>query len=164
MKNLLTIKGNKKILTYCTIKNKLINTIIIHESGIYLIEHKNNTGTIIGEENDKFWIKKKKGLFGIKKKKKIPNPITEIQEIVKWIKDKIQFELPVYAYITYNEECNINKLEFKPFKQPVRIAKHSNVTNYIKNKAYNQEKIISQDQIDRIYEELYYLTEKTINL
>lgn len=159
------IRGYNKILTNVIVQNKKrIDILLIHETGIYIIEHKKDIGDIYGKEFYSHWIQKEKGLFGLYKKHKIPNPIKENQENVLFIKNMFRKEIPIFSYLTYKNECELNRLDYTLFKQEVRVVRRNDVSSIVRVRSLNREKVLTPEEINALYELFYPLTELPINI
>ncbi|MCL1822625.1 MAG: NERD domain-containing protein [Oscillospiraceae bacterium] len=56
-----------------------IDMLLVGERGILIIEVKNHSGVIIGEENDDFWVQRKKFREGKSIQKKMINPVIQLR-------------------------------------------------------------------------------------
>lgn len=137
------ITGHKHILNDIMLndngKTRQIDHIAITEYGVYVIETKNYTGSIYGQENSNEWKKYiHNNCYTFK------NPIHQnyghwkvVKECIEDITDK------VYPIITFIRKCKLNINTTTP------VIYEDQLSLYIKS----QKKVLSAEQIDKIYKE-----------
>ena len=74
------LEGQKAIISNCYLPMKdsgttEVDLVLIHESGIYVIESKNYSGWIFGSENQKYWTQSLPSRGGRTEKHQFYNPI-----------------------------------------------------------------------------------------
>lgn len=146
--------------TYLPMENNKtteIDLILLYPFGIFVIESKNYSGWIFGNEKDKYWTQVLSTGKGKSEKKQFYNPIAQnkghIQQLRKYIPEKI----PIYSMIVFSERCELKN-----------ITTSSTNTKVIKRDQlrWNIDMIklqfpIEQEEIDRIYQQLYPYTKVT---
>lgn len=120
-----------------------IDHVVISRYGIFIIETKNYTGWIFGDEKKRNWTQ-----VIYKKKSRFYNPILQNKNHVKALKDFLQFDGPYHSIIVFSDSA-----EFK-FEHPFTTAQviHNKQLAHL-IKAYN-EQVIDPFSVNRINNEL----------
>ena len=111
-RKLLQLKGYKRFLFNCYIpkagEDKTeIDLVLLHESGIYVMESKNYSGWIYGTETQKYWTQTLPG----NQKRSFYNPIKQNIGHIKWMQTDLRLpENLFYSYIVFSERCNLKKI------------------------------------------------------
>lgn len=127
--------------------------IIIHETGIYVIESKNYKGIIIGTTKDIYWTQKigdNKYSFYSPLLQNL-NHIRYLIKSLKILNNKDSIE-NFYSILIFGNESNIKAVRVK--SQNLLICKLSNLRNNLIYNFKNNKKIFSNKEIDIIYNEL----------
>lgn len=108
------VKGNKKILTNVYVPKEKggtteIDVVMIHEKGIYVIESKNYSGWIYGDEKNKNWTQTFKG----GKNEKFYNPIWQNQTHIRHLMKLLNIENSnmFKSIIAFSERCELKKVQ-----------------------------------------------------
>lgn len=128
-------------------KETEIDTIVVGNNGVFIIEVKNHNGTIEGNGNEDIWIQHKVGRKGGRYTNKIKNPIKQVKyqtfmlskflkvnNIDVWIEHMVYFSNKNVK----NKTSNVESVFFES----------SDLLNYIKN--YILKKSLSQNEISSI--------------
>jgi hypothetical protein len=108
------VNGNKKILTNVYVPKETggtteIDVVMIHEKGIYVIESKNYSGWIYGDEKNKNWTQ----TFKSGRKEKFYNPIWQNQTHIRHLMKLLNMENPntFKSIIAFSERCELKKVQ-----------------------------------------------------
>ncbi|MEG0772639.1 nuclease-related domain-containing protein [Clostridium sp.] len=108
------VNGNKKILTNVYVPKETggtteIDVVMIHEKGIYVMESKNYSGWIYGDEKNKNWTQ----TFKSGKKEKFYNPIWQNQTHIKHLIKLLNMENSnmFRSIIVFSERCELKKVQ-----------------------------------------------------
>lgn len=108
------VNGNKKILTNVYVPKETggtteIDVVMIHEKGIYVIESKNYSGWIYGDEKNKNWTQ----TFKSGKKVKFNNPIWQNQTHIRHLMKLLNIENSnmFNSIIVFSERCELKKVQ-----------------------------------------------------
>lgn len=158
--------GYKRFLSNCYIPKDdgtftEVDIILLHVSGIYVIESKNYSGWIFGNENDKQWTQSLPMSGGRSKKVRFFNPIIQNKVHLRWLRKYLDIgvDFPVYSYIVFSDRCELKNITLSTTEHtvinrrllPFRIRR-------------NFEKVgskLSTAEVDSFYERLYPLTQIT---
>lgn len=78
-----------------------IDLVFITQKGIFVIESKNYSGWIFGNEKDNSWTVSMVG----GKKYKFYNPIKQNRKHIKWLYNYIQMDIPTFSMIVFSDRC-----------------------------------------------------------
>lgn len=125
-----------------------IDVLLLHETGIYVIESKNLSGSIYGENRYSQWLRyKRNDDFP----DKFPNPVRQNEGHIKALCHFLNIQsgrVPVYSYIVFGNKANIDHVE------PVSTASIMSLWSLesrILSSLDSLNPIISSDTIDRWY-------------
>lgn len=149
---------------YCTVSNILlpigkvktqIDTVLIHEKGIFCIEYKNYSGWIYGSEDQKYWTKRLKtaGVYGFY------NPVMQnrthciaLAKVLRTVPENIE------SLIVFGDKCRLAKVDCP--KVPVIQLHEFNM--YMAKYFFIHENRFTEKNVDAVYEllKLYIPTEE----
>lgn len=143
--------GDFKILTnlhipVSTNKEKIIDIVFLHESGIYLINISKEDGWVYGRETDNEWTIATYG----DKKEAVKNPLTDHQNIIavfSKIFPQIQEE-SIYSLAVFSENSSFKMIEL--YSKNVDVLKLSELKNYWDHK----DSTITKTEIETIAQSL----------
>lgn len=160
------LTGYKRFLVNCYVPKENgekteIDVILLHESGIYVLESKNFSGWIFGAENQTYWTQTLPDRRGGSKKIRFLNPMIQNAVHMKWLKVFLQEEsLPFYSYIVFGNHCTLKQIHVTSERH--HVLNQSSLLEDIAHRAEMGEQQLSPDQIDCIYDKLLPLTEADV--
>jgi superfamily II DNA helicase RecQ len=126
-----------------------IDLIYIHETGIYVLESKNYSGWIFGDEKSKYWMQTLKN----GQKQKFYNPIwqnnTHIKYLMKVLKVDESF---IKSIIVFSERCTIKKMEVN--SENIKVINRYELKKTIGKLIDNSPKVFEEGKIIELYYEL----------
>lgn len=154
-KRLEKIKGKHRILTNIYIPKEdnqttEIDLIFIHATGIYVLESKNYSGWIFGNEKSRYWMQ----TFKTGKKEKFYNPIWQNNTHIKYLK-KLLNDIDGKYYrslIVFSERCTIKKME--SYSDDVKVIKRYDLARVLNNSINISKAVLSEDEIEGIYNKI----------
>ena len=162
-RNLEGLPGYKKFLFNIYIpkgngETTEIDVIMLHESGIYVLESKNYSGWIFGSENQQYWTQTL-AAKGKSQKSRFFNPIMQNKGHIKWLSNflEISSQSIFYSYIVFSERCTLKDI-------PVTSGNSFVINRYelarsVRANAETKGKILTEKAIDAMYARLYPLTQ-----
>lgn len=89
-----------------------IDLLLIHETGLYVVESKNYSGWIFGDEKQKEWTQI---LAGGKQKNRFFNPIWQNAGHIKALRAYLRDypDIPMFSLIVFSERCELKKVTFQ---------------------------------------------------
>lgn len=148
------IKGEHRILTNVYLpkgngETTEVDIVYIHETGIYVLESKNYSGWIFGDEKSKNWMQTLQN----GQKEKFYNPIwqnkTHIKYLIKLLKVD---EILVKSIIVFSERCTLKKLEVH--SENVKVINRYDLKKTIEKIINNSPKVFEGGKIIELYYEL----------
>lgn len=159
--------GYKRILYNCYIPKPdggttEVDIILIHETGIYVIESKNYKGWVFGSENDTYWTQTlyKKDAYGanVVQKNRFFNPVIQNKGHIKWLKQYLNMlDLPVFSYIIFGSNATLKNVMVNSPRLYV-VTQRDALPAIIYN-ANNMGRVFSNEFIEQLYLRLFPLTQ-----
>lgn len=115
-RDLARIKGRKAFLPNCYIPKHNggtteIDLIFLHESGVYVIESKNYSGWIFGDEEQEYWTQCLQSVGGVAEKKQFYNPLWQNEIHIYALMELLQDDtFPYYSYIVFGDNCELKNI------------------------------------------------------
>ena len=137
-----------------------IDALLIHENGIYVMESKNYSGWIFGSEYQRQWTQTLPN--GRKSQKNhFLNPIMQNELHIKWLKRQLPgFPDSVYkSIILFSDRCQLKKVSLVDEKAEVIHRKQ--ILKTIQAYSASSDSVLSNEQIDMIYNRLYPFSQTT---
>lgn len=142
------VKGSHKVLVDLQVPNgksfQQIDALLIHESGIYVIDVKKMSGWISGREQDNEWTQ----LLHRNKTNTFPNPLREnkrgiqaLQEILPEVNRDL-FE----TLILFTNDCSFQQIEL--YSNNVDVIKTPGLNSWVNSLGGD---VLSQSEIDSLY-------------
>lgn len=136
-----------------------IDVLLIHESGLYVLESKNYSGWIFGMENQRYWtqtIPRQKGRPP--EKNRFYNPVLQNRGHIKALKSYLEDEsLPVRSIIVFSERCELKKVEIS--RADCIVVKRDELAMVFKNCIKLSKTTLPAKKAEEIYSRLYPLTQ-----
>lgn len=151
-KELRNILFYKKIINNCYIPKKdgettELDIIIISVKGIYVIENKDYSGWIFGNEKSKYWCETFPN-----KKVKFYNPVWQNEGHIKNLNEFLKLKKDIYnSIICFNNKATLKKLEVNQSK--VIVCYSEQLKHIFKNENLKPD-ILTVNEVNNIYEML----------
>jgi len=148
-------------IPYDNNKTTEIDLLYITQKGIFVIESKNLSGYIFGNENNKNWMATLyagKNLFGIKKVEKYPfyNPVWQNRTHINVLKKYLKMDIPTFSIIVFSNRCEFkNVFVTDPLVSICKQNSFSLVMQHIWNTSND---VLTEMQINSIYNKLHTLS------
>lgn len=160
-----TLQGYKKYLFNCYLPKAdgtttEIDVIFLHESGVYVLESKNYSGWIFGNEAQQRWTQTLPvGRNKSAKKNSFMNPIIQNEVHLKWLRNYLgdTKKIPIHSYIVFSERCELKNVTVTSTVH--HVIKREQLLNAIQQNAKIVGNCLSVQDIDMLYEKLYPLTQ-----
>ena len=153
------IYGYNKIMCNIYLPKKDSNTteidlLMISETGIYVIESKNYSGWIYGDEKYKKWTQS----FKNNNKNQFYNPIWQNKGHISALTAVLNLEIDnIYkSLIVFSERCELKKINV--YSPNVNVIKRNLLIKTISEDMKSSSKILSNKQIDEVYLKLQEFT------
>lgn len=126
-----------------------VDLLYIDRTGLYVIESKNYSGWIFGNEAQHQWTQ----TMPNNKKFKFYNPIRQNATHIRAIQAFLGLPDEVFhSVIVFSERCVLKKVEFK--SENVFVIKRENLKRFITTRNQSSKQVFTQSDIESIYKQL----------
>lgn len=136
-----------------------IDVMLIHSTGIFVIESKNYSGWIFGSEKSKTWTQTLRRGNGRIQKEHFYNPIMQNNTHVKWLKKIIGNNVPIYSVIAFSKRCSLKDITVE--SPDIKVINRPYIHAAVKQMGNHSIQALSKMDIERIHEMLYPYTQTT---
>lgn len=134
-----------------------LDVVLLHESGVYVLESKNYSGWIFGTEFQKYWTQTLPAGRGRSQKARFFNPILQNKGHIKWFQAFLADRtLPFYSYIVFSDRCILKKITLTSGKH--YVINRYNLLSAIRKNIVKAGAQLTPDKIDTLFDKLYPLT------
>ena len=138
-------------------KTSEIDMIIFHPKGLLVIESKNYSGWIFGNENNKQWTQVFPAGRGRSHKEYFYNPILQNATHIRALRKYIDDTIPIYSIIAFSDDCTLKDITIK--SKRVIVDYYSCLYKEIKNKlAETADCLIPLELLEETYNNLLQYT------
>ena len=157
------LDGHKAVIRNCYLPTQRgdtteVDLVLIHESGIYVIESKNYSGWIFGSENRREWTQTFPKGNGETTKYKFYNPIlqngTHIKEIQRILGEKRN---NIYSYVVFGDDCELMNVQWN--ENECHVLKGRELLQNVKQNAVAHGRVLSNEAIDSYCQKLFSYTQ-----
>lgn len=141
------LEGSKRIITNIYLPKEEgtteVDLIMIHPTGLYVIESKNYKGWIFGQESDKMWSQCL--VSGVKTK--FYNPIRQNKTHIKALNQFTQgkYAKYIYSYVVFGIECEFKKVTWN--SPQVSVCKIENFLKTLEEDITSRYPVLSEEEI-----------------
>lgn len=130
-----------------------IDVLMIHETGIYVIESKNYSGWIFGSENQQQWTQ----MLNSYTKKRFYNPIWQNRTHIRALSNYINIDKSkIKSYIVFSDRCKLKAIP--PNTNECIITKIDLFLYAIYNDINSRKKILTVEEVNQIEGKLKPIT------
>lgn len=129
-----------------------IDVVFITQKGIFVIESKNYSGWIFGDEQSTYWT----AMLPNREKHRFYNPIKQNAAHIKWLGKYLSDNTPLFSLIVFSERCQLKKVSVD--SPEVKVIKRDKVYAAVRSIWDASEDHLSETQVDEISEKLQVLT------
>ena len=130
-----------------------IDVLFITQKGIFVIESKNYSGWIFGDEQSAYWT----ASLPNKQKNKFYNPIKQNRTHLKYLGLYLQNAVPLYSIVVFSERCELKKVTVD--SPDVYVIKRDRLYAVVRKIWDNTEDRLDDMQVAEIYDRLKKLTQ-----
>ena len=161
VRRLRKIRGRKRILRNLYLpKGKQggtveVDAVMVTQDGIFVVETKNYSGVIVGDEEDRYWrheFRDREGGFNFY------NPIKQNAGHVKALRTVLEMEVdaPIYSVLVFGDRSRLDRVRVPT--AAVSITRISGLPRTIRRLASGTRGVFSNEDVDYIYERLRVYT------
>lgn len=131
-------------------KTSEVDIVLVTTKGIYVIENKNYSGWVFGNEHYKNWYQ----TFPNGEKYTFYNPIWQNRTHIRALSQFLNFEMSVFhSYIVFTGENFKGKIQHD--SEDFTVATHENILRLLNNDILGKYSIFSSNDVDNIAMKLY---------
>lgn len=150
------IRGRKKLVCNVFIpieggtKTTEIDLILIHQKGIFVIENKNYTGWICGDEDSKNWLQ----ILNSRKRFEFYNPVMQnkrhIRHLKYFLKQELPFteEIPFISVVTFNHQARLKRIF--TYSDDVIVTNSRKIRKKIMRRMWRMKKVLNRAEIEQV--------------
>lgn len=129
-----------------------IDVLFITQKGIFVIESKNYSGWIFGDEKGRNWT----AMLANGEKNQFYNPILQNRSHLKWMEKFIGADIPLFSLIVFSERCELKKITL--YSDEIKVIKRNKVYPTVKNIWDKKPDILTDEQVEEVYSKLEQMT------
>ena len=145
-------------------KTTEIDLLYITKVGIFVLESKNYKGWIFGTDTQRNWTEV---LYTRKtwtnprgsEKHSFYNPIMQNNTHINWLKKYLGPSVPMFSLCVFSSDCEFKDLDLSHSPNNVFVCYRREVSDIIRQCHQNYPEVLSENQIERIYNKLLPLTD-----
>ena len=84
-----------------------VDVLFVTRKGVFVIESKNYSGWIFGNEGQRYWTAVQKGGH----KDRFYNPVMQNASHIKWLREFLADGTPLFSIVAFSERCELKKVE-----------------------------------------------------
>ena len=129
-----------------------IDLLYITQKGIFVFESKNYSGWIFGDEKGQKWTM----MLPNKERHSFYNPVKQNQTHIKWLRNYIGENIPLFSIIVFSERCELKKITI--VSQDVKVIKRDLTYAAVRDIWDKNEDRLSGEEVENLYIKLRNLT------
>lgn len=129
-----------------------IDVIYITKKGIFVVESKNYSGWIFGDETSLKWTV----CLPNKQKNKFYNPVKQNASHIKHLSQYLEDEIPMFSLIVFSERCTLKKISVHI--PDVHVLKRDLLYATVREIWSEKKDVLDEETQKKIYEKLKKLT------
>ncbi|WP_293832801.1 NERD domain-containing protein [uncultured Phascolarctobacterium sp.] len=133
-----------------------IDMIMIHRSGIYVIESKNYSGWIFGNERDEKWTQSLLGKGHTAQKEHFFNPVLQNKIHIRHLCRLLNgYEQKIYSIIVFSDRCELKSITLN--SPQIKVLRRYELKSSISE--YMMKDLLSEEEITKAYDLLLPYTQ-----
>ncbi len=129
-----------------------VDVVYITQKGIFVIESKNYSGWIFGDEKGRNWtVSLPNG-----QKNSFYNPIDQNKTHIKWMRNFVGEDIPLFSIIAFSERCELKKINVE--SEDIWVIKRDRLSRTIRTIWDSVPDALSDERVEALYESLSSLT------
>lgn len=129
-----------------------IDVLFITQKGIFVIESKNYSGWIFGDEKAGYWTV----MLPNKEKNRFYNPIKQNKTHMKWLGQYLRENIPLFSIIVFSNRCELKKVAVE--STDIRVIKRDLLYAAVRDIWENVSDVLNDEKVNEVYNKLEMLT------
>ncbi len=130
-----------------------IDAMVITQKGIFVIESKNYSGWIFGNEADRYWTVVLEGGH----KNRFYNRIMQNRGHVKWLANYLADDTPLFSIVAFSVRCELKKVMVS--NKEVRVIKRDRLHATVRDTWDTAEDVLNEAAASALHDRLMSLTD-----
>ena len=127
-----------------------IDVVYITQKGIFVIESKNYSGWIFGDEKGTYWtVTLPNG-----QKNRFYNPVKQNKTHIKWLQAFVGSDVPLFSIIAFSERCELKKIDME--STDVKVIKRDRLYATVRDIWDSHPDVV--EDVDGLFKKLEKLT------
>ena len=127
-----------------------IDVVYITQKGIFVIESKNYSGWIFGDEKGTYWT----ATLQNGQKNQFYNPIKQNKTHIRWLQKYVGNDVPLFSLIVFSERCELKKIDME--STDVKVIKRHRLYFAIRDIWESHSDVVAN--VDDLFKKLEKLT------
>ena len=129
-----------------------VDLVFITKKGIFVFESKNYSGWIFGDESSRKWT----AMLPNKQKNQFYNPILQNKTHMKWIRNYVGEDVPLFSIIVFSNRCELKKVTVD--SSDVKVIKRERTYAAVRDIWDKSPDVVFDEKLTVLYERLALLT------
>lgn len=130
-----------------------IDVLFITQKGVFVIESKNYSGWVFGNESDRSWtVSLPNG-----RKSCFYNPVKQNRSHIKWLAKYLADDTPLFSIVVFSERCELKKVMVD--SGDVSVVKRDRLYATVRRIWNGADDVLDAEGVDSLYECLLVLTD-----
>lgn len=129
-----------------------IDVVFITQKGIFVIESKNYSGWIFGDEKDTYWT----AMLPNREKNRFYNPIKQNRTHIKWLGQYLGEDIPLFSIVVFSERCELKKVTVE--SSDIRVIKRDRLYAAVRDIWDHANDAADETKVKALYDMLEVLT------
>jgi len=129
-----------------------IDVVFICQKGIFVIESKNYSGWVFGDEKSAYWTV----MLPNREKNRFYNPILQNRTHLKWLGQYLDGKVPLFSIIVFSERCELKKVTVE--SSDIHVIKRDRLYATVRNIWDESDDVLDENKAAAVYEKLERLT------
>ena len=129
-----------------------IDVLFLTRKGIFVIESKNYSGWIFGDENARQWT----ATLPNGTKNRFYNPIKQNNTHIKWLRTLLNPDVPLYSLIVFSERCKLKKITLH--SDASVVIQRNRIIKTVRSILNQSEYLMSEEEMAKTAEMLTHYT------
>ena len=125
-----------------------IDLVYITQKGVFVLESKNYSGWIFGNETEMYWT----ASLANGQKNRFYNPIKQNRSHIKWLQTVVGEAVPLFSVIVFSERCELKKLTVE--STDVKVVKRDRLYATVRAIWDSHGDALSDAELEELYNKL----------
>lgn len=129
-----------------------IDVVFICQKGIFVIESKNYSGWVFGDEKSAYWTV----MLPNREKNRFYNPILQNRTHLKWLGQYLDGKVPLFSIVVFSERCELKKVTVE--NSDIHVIKRDRLYATVRDIWDESDDVLDENKVTEVYDKLERLT------